>query len=54
MAHIAELGLTFALDDSPASSDSWRVTHVWVVPQPALVRQARCSELGPLGKRGGA
>ena len=54
IAHVPELGLTFALDDSPASSDSWRVTHVWVVPQPALVRQARCSELGPLGKRGGA
>ena len=45
VAHVPELGLTFALDDSPASSDSWRVTYVWVVPQPALVRQTRCSRL---------
>ena len=32
-----ELGLTFVLDDSPASSDSGGHT-VWVVPQPAPVR----------------
>lgn len=55
VAHIPDLGLTFVLDDSPAASDSWRVIYVWVVPQPVLVRQARCPELGPLvGKRGGA
>jgi hypothetical protein len=48
-AHVAQLGLTFMLDDRTGGEDSWRVKSVWVVPQPVRVRQTRCPQLGPLG-----
>jgi hypothetical protein len=54
IAHVAALGMTFMLDDSTGIEDVWPVTAVWIVPQPAQVRQARCPHRGPLGAAGEA
>jgi hypothetical protein len=50
VAVVEALGMTFMLDDSGPDSASWRVMSVWIYPDPKRVRQARCPQLGPLGK----
>lgn len=50
IAHVADLGMTFMLDDSTGVEGMWPVKAVWIVPQPVQVRQARCPHRGPLGR----